>query len=50
MIGWGPAEFRAATIRDLADAIEGYREKNGLKKVKNPMTRGRLDELKRLYG
>jgi hypothetical protein len=51
VLGWGPAEFRQATIRDLFDAIEGWREAHGTGgKPVSHMTRQRVDELKALYG
>lgn len=30
MLGWTPDRFAAATVRDLFDAIAGYRERHGL--------------------
>jgi hypothetical protein len=32
VLGWPPSEFWAATMFDLAPALEGYAEKNGAKK------------------
>lgn len=53
MIGWSTEEFRDATIRDLCDALEGWREMNGVKPAAgagSPFSRERLDQLKKQYG
>lgn len=53
VLGWTPAEFHNATIRDVADGLKGWMEANGhTPQVKDDgrMTRSRLDELKARYG
>lgn len=46
MLGWPPGSFRRATLRDLHDALAGWREKNGQSPA---LTRRELRELFEAY-
>jgi hypothetical protein len=48
LLGWGPAEFSAATMRDVFDGLDGWMEVNGAKPP-DTISRDDLEELKARY-
>ena len=54
VLGWSAAEFADATMRDLSDGLDGWKEANGSGDAKETgtgnMTRTRMEELKAQYG
>lgn len=51
MLGWKPADYHAATIRHLFDALEGWNEaQGGGRKGKNAPSAEEVAELVKRYG
>ncbi len=48
VLGWSPREFREATIWEVADAYDGYAQKNGIRREpRGGLTGEKVGELKR---
>lgn len=48
-LGWAPNDIYQATLPELLMAIEGQRNKRGIKPAPQPMSRERLNELVETY-